>query len=53
MGDQDPAQCQPNAPQKKMVLYVQRSGFDGIAPLPKEVSSTVANARRLAKVWKG
>jgi Domain of unknown function (DUF4332) len=27
--------------------FVQRTGFDGIAPLPKEVSSTIANARQL------
>ena len=30
--------------------FVQRTGFEGIAPLPKEVSSTIANARRLPKV---
>ena len=27
--------------------FVQKTGFDGIAPLPKEVSSTIANARKL------
>jgi hypothetical protein len=30
--------------------YVERTGFDGIPPLPKEVSSTIENARRLPKV---
>lgn len=30
--------------------FVQRTGFEGIAPLPKEVSSTIANARKLPKV---
>lgn len=30
--------------------FAQRTGFDGIPPLPKEVSSTIANARRLAVV---
>jgi hypothetical protein len=30
--------------------YVERTGFDGIAPLPKEVSSTIANAKRLLRV---
>jgi hypothetical protein len=30
--------------------YAERTGFDGIPPLPKEVSSTIANARRLPKV---
>jgi predicted RecB family nuclease len=29
--------------------YVQRTGFPGIAPLPKEVSSTIVNARNLPK----
>jgi len=35
--------------------FVQRTGFVGIAPLPKEVSSTVANARKLPRVieWCG
>jgi len=30
--------------------FVQRTVFPGIAPLPKEVSSTIANARELPKV---
>jgi hypothetical protein len=30
--------------------YVERTKFDGLAPLPKEVSSTIANARKLPKV---
>jgi hypothetical protein len=30
--------------------YVKQTGFKGIPPLPKEVSSTVANARKLPKV---
>ena len=30
--------------------FVKRTGFEGIAPLPKEVSSTIANARTLPKV---
>jgi predicted RecB family nuclease len=30
--------------------FVQRTQFEGIAPLPKEVSSTIANARKLPKV---
>lgn len=29
--------------------YVERTGFEGIPPLPKEVSSTIANARKLPK----
>lgn len=27
--------------------YVERTGFNGIPPLPKEVSSTIENARKL------
>jgi hypothetical protein len=30
--------------------YALTTGFDGIPPLPKEVSSTIANARKLPKV---
>ncbi len=30
--------------------YVERTGFDGTPPSPKEVSSTIANARKLPKV---
>ena len=30
--------------------FVERTGFDGVAPLPKEVSSTIANARNLPKI---
>ena len=33
-----------------VTAFVERTGFDGIPPLPKEVSSTIANARRLPKV---
>jgi hypothetical protein len=33
--------------------YVKRTGFDGIPPLPQEVSSTVACARKLPKVLEG
>jgi Domain of unknown function (DUF4332) len=40
-------------PQALMALttkFVKKSGFNGIAPLPKEVSSTIANARKLPKL---
>jgi hypothetical protein len=30
--------------------FVERTGFEGTAPLPKEVSSTIANAIKLPKV---
>lgn len=38
---------EPEALLALTTAFVQQSGFDGIAPLPKEVSSTIANARRL------
>ena len=30
--------------------FVRKTGFEGIAPLPKEVSSTIETARKLPKV---
>lgn len=30
--------------------YVEQTGFDGIPPLPKEVSSTIANAQKLPRL---
>jgi hypothetical protein len=30
--------------------FIERTGFDGIAPLPKEVTSTVATARHLPRI---
>jgi hypothetical protein len=44
------AQWNPEALLVMMAEYVERTGFDGIPPLPKEVSSTIANARNLPKV---
>jgi hypothetical protein len=44
------ARWEPEALRKKVTAYVERTGFDGIPPLPKEVSSTVANARKLPRV---
>ena len=41
------AACEPEALLALTAEFVQRSGFEGIAPLPKEVSSTIANARGL------
>jgi hypothetical protein len=38
---------EPESLRKMVADYVERSGFSGLPPLPKEVSSTVANARRL------
>jgi hypothetical protein len=41
---------EPEALRVMVGAYVERTGFDGIPPLPKEVSSTIANARKLPKV---
>jgi hypothetical protein len=30
--------------------YVEKTGFDGTPPLPKEVSSTIANAKKLLRI---
>ena len=44
------AACEPEALLAMTAEFVARSGFDGIAPLPKEVSSTIDNARNLPKI---
>jgi predicted flap endonuclease-1-like 5' DNA nuclease len=44
------ARWDPDDLLKMMAEYVERSGFNGIAPLPREVGSTIATARRLSKV---
>ncbi len=41
------AEWEPEALRRMVTEFVERTGFDGIPPLPKEVSSTVANARKL------
>jgi hypothetical protein len=42
--------CEPEALLALTAEFVERTAFDGIAPLPKEVSSTIANAKRLPRV---
>jgi hypothetical protein len=44
------AAWEPEALLKMTAEFVERTGFEGIAPLPKEVSSTIANAKRLPRV---
>jgi len=44
------AAWEPEALLAETKAFVLRSGFEGIAPLPKEVSSTIATARKLPKV---
>lgn len=41
---------EPEALRLMVMEFAVRTGFDGIPPLPKEVSSTVANAQKLPKV---
>jgi Domain of unknown function (DUF4332) len=44
------ANWDPEALRTMVTEYVERTGFEGIPPLPKEVSSTIANARKLPKM---
>ncbi len=44
------AEWEPEALRRMVTDYVEQTGFDGIPPLPKEVSSTVSNARKLPKI---
>jgi hypothetical protein len=44
------AAWEPEALRRMVTEYVERTGFEGVPPLPKEVSSTVANAQKLPKV---
>lgn len=44
------AAWEPEALQAMLAEWVARTGFDGIAPLPKEVRNGIAAARRLPKV---
>jgi len=41
---------EPETLRRMVTEYVERTGFEGIPPLPKEVSSTIANAKKLPKV---
>ncbi len=44
------ASFEPQALLELTADFVRLTGFEGIAPLPKEVSSTIANARKLTKI---
>lgn len=44
------AAYEPQALLRLTTEFVERTGFNGIPPLPKEVSSTIANARAMPKV---
>ncbi|MBX3056393.1 MAG: DUF4332 domain-containing protein [Anaerolineae bacterium] len=41
------AAWQPEPLRLMVTAYVEQTGFDGLPPLPKEVSSTIANAQKL------
>lgn len=44
------AEWEPQALREYLVEWVERTGFDGIAPLPKEVSSSIDRARALPEI---
>jgi hypothetical protein len=44
------AQCDPDALRTLLVQFVERTGFDGIPALPKEIRSTIATARKLPRL---
>jgi len=46
------ADCEPEALRIMVAKYVEQTGFDGTPPLPKEVRSTIANAKKLPKIVK-
>jgi hypothetical protein len=43
-------QREPEALRQMLVKFVERTGFDGIAPLPKELRNAVAVAQQLPEV---
>jgi hypothetical protein len=44
------ADWEPEALRIVVTKYVEQMGFNGMPPLPKEVSSTIANAKKLPKI---
>jgi hypothetical protein len=44
------AQWEPEALRQMLVEWVERTGFEGIAPLPKEVRNAIATSRQLPEV---
>lgn len=41
---------EPDALRQMLIEFVERTGFDGIAPLPKEVRNAIVRAHQLTKV---
>jgi hypothetical protein len=44
------ASWEPQALRSMLLEFVQRTGFDGIAPLPKEIENAVATARSVTRL---
>ena len=44
------AEWDPEELRAMLIKFVEQTGFDGIAPLPKEATSTVKTARKLPKI---
>ena len=40
----------PEALRQKLIDFVAKTGFDGIAPLPKELRHAIADAEKLPKI---
>lgn len=43
-------QWEPEALRQRLIEFVERTGFKGIAPLPKELRNAISKARQLPKV---
>jgi Domain of unknown function (DUF4332) len=43
-------QWEPEALRQRLIEFVERTGFEGIAPLPKELRNAISKARQLPKV---
>lgn len=44
--------CDPHKLQKKLEKFVEETGFDGIAPLSKEIVCTIEQAKKIKKIVK-
>lgn len=44
------SQWEPDALREYLVKWVARTGFDGLAPLPKEIRNAIASAARLPQI---
>ena len=44
------AQWEPDDLREMLVEFVERAGFEGIAPLPKELHNAVETARSLPRI---